>query len=283
MRRVTIARLELSAAVLLSQLILRVQTCLNYCQLPVHLWTDSAVALACIRGDPAKWKDFVGNRVALIQELVPQAQWHHVPGTENPADLASRGLFPRELRDRRLWWEGPGWLRRPPDSWPTGFPEVPDGAELEAWCVAGSHTVRASESWNLVKKYSSLNRLLRVTARLNRAVAILRRRAKRTDFPLELTPQELEKAMKFWVGETQRLHFSADLKILSERKDVPKSSPLYRLHPFIDSDGLIRLGGRIQLTSLEYGLKHPLILPRASEFSSLVTGETHKLTLHGGV
>ena len=29
---------------------------------------------------------------------------------ENPADCASRGLFPSELLAHDLWWNGPEWL-----------------------------------------------------------------------------------------------------------------------------------------------------------------------------
>ncbi len=32
---------------------------------------------------------------------------------ENPADYASRGLFPSELLDHDLWWNGPAWLKLP--------------------------------------------------------------------------------------------------------------------------------------------------------------------------
>ena len=45
---------------------------------------------------------------------------------ENPADSASRGLFPPELIDHELWWNGPAWLRLPHSSWPlqTGIDKV---------------------------------------------------------------------------------------------------------------------------------------------------------------
>lgn len=44
----------------------------------------------------------------------PQIQWWHVPTTDNPADLASRG---GQVTNTELWWNGPTWLRDP-EMWP---------------------------------------------------------------------------------------------------------------------------------------------------------------------
>ena len=35
----------------------------------------------------------------------------HVPGVENPADLASRGVNPLSLANNSLWLNGPTWKR----------------------------------------------------------------------------------------------------------------------------------------------------------------------------
>jgi len=56
------------------------------------MWTDSAILLAWIQGPSTKWKIFVGNRVALIQENKAAATWRHMPTYSNPADLISRGI-----------------------------------------------------------------------------------------------------------------------------------------------------------------------------------------------
>lgn len=36
-----------------------------------------------------------------------EAKWRHIAGKMNPADCASRGLYGDELRDHKLWWNGP--------------------------------------------------------------------------------------------------------------------------------------------------------------------------------
>ena len=51
-------------------------------------------------------------------ELILPDHWHHVAVTDNPANCASRGLFPTELVCRQLWWNGPGWLHKPEALWP---------------------------------------------------------------------------------------------------------------------------------------------------------------------
>ena len=41
---------------------------------------------------------------------MPTDLWAHIPGTDNPADLASRGVNPLSLASSALWWNGPTWL-----------------------------------------------------------------------------------------------------------------------------------------------------------------------------
>ena len=53
------------------------------------------------------------NREQKIRQQ-PQIQWRHVPTTDNPADLASRG---GQVTNAELWWNGPTWLRDP-EMWP---------------------------------------------------------------------------------------------------------------------------------------------------------------------
>ncbi|XP_035232408.1 uncharacterized protein LOC118204190, partial [Stegodyphus dumicola] len=94
-KRVTIPRLELCAAVLLARLLkVRVISALEISVNNVYLWSDSMIVLSWIQKEPYQLKTFVANRVATIQELTNGHQWRHVSSKENPSDLISRGLDP---------------------------------------------------------------------------------------------------------------------------------------------------------------------------------------------
>ena len=102
-KRLSIPRLELCGAQVLAQLI---QHAKEVFQLPlsdIFAWTDSTIVPAWLAGNPRRFKTYVGNRVSAIVDQIPPDRWNHVAGTENPADCASRGLFPLELLEHELW------------------------------------------------------------------------------------------------------------------------------------------------------------------------------------
>ncbi|XP_074107706.1 uncharacterized protein LOC141532972 [Cotesia typhae] len=124
-KRLTIPRLELSAAVLLAQLIRHTQSTLELQNNPVFLWTDSSVTLAWVKINPMKWKEYVGNRVEAIHQATPNAIWRLTSGKLNPADCASRGLNAFQLIQNPLWWTGPPWLTQSPEYWPISVAPSP--------------------------------------------------------------------------------------------------------------------------------------------------------------
>ena len=75
-----------------------------------HCWLDSMVALAWIKSDAHRWKTFVANRVAQIQQLTEPLCWSHCPGKDNPADLVTRGVFAEQLITSDTWLKGPVYL-----------------------------------------------------------------------------------------------------------------------------------------------------------------------------
>ena len=101
-KRLTIPRLELCGARLLAQLLHHVQGVFHLPVDSVYAWTDGMIVLSWLVGNPRRFKTYIGNRVSHTIELIPPDRWNHVKGTDNPADCASRGLFPSELLDHEL-------------------------------------------------------------------------------------------------------------------------------------------------------------------------------------
>ena len=120
LKRSTIPRLELLAALILARLVVRVKEALQpVAQVnEVFCWTDSMTTLHWIKGIDKEYKQFVQNRVTEIRQLIPIESWNHCPGYENPADLPSRGMSAEALQESQIWWHGPPWLLEGKDEWP---------------------------------------------------------------------------------------------------------------------------------------------------------------------
>jgi hypothetical protein len=118
--KTSIPRLELLSAVVAANLWTEVQTALRKEPTRVAFWTDSQTSLCWIRGDASKYKTFVSNRIQKVQELTDKSLWRFCPGTDNPADIVSRGCFPHELVENQLWLHGPKWITDESE-WPPRF------------------------------------------------------------------------------------------------------------------------------------------------------------------
>ncbi len=117
-KRLTIPRLELCGAQLLARLLHHVRSVLSISLSHVFAWTDSTIVLNWLDGSPRRFKTYVGNRISTIIDLIPFERWRHVRSADNPADCSSRGLYPSELINHTLWWNGPAWLKEHSTQWP---------------------------------------------------------------------------------------------------------------------------------------------------------------------
>ncbi|XP_011858260.1 PREDICTED: uncharacterized protein LOC105555830 [Vollenhovia emeryi] len=283
LKRLTIPRLELTAALLLSKLVKYVHATLKMDIEETYLWTDSQVTLTWIKTHSSRWKDYVRNRVSQIQELTTHAHWKFVPGTINPVDCASRGVTTAQLEDHTLWWAGPPWLAQPKDRWPAQPTCSDEQCTTESRLGVSLFTtnMKVDYDWDLIYKYSSLNRLLRITALCQ---VFIRRMRNRQDSPQasHISVADLEQAKVFWIKVTQSTFFAHELKMLSSQSRLATSHPFSRLTAFIDHQGVARVGGRLKNSTLNYEGKHPAILPRHSRLSELIISWSHQRTLHGG-
>ena len=293
----TLPRLELLGALLGTRLARFVLQALNNREIATNYWLDSQVALAWIKGDTNRLKQFVKNRVASIRQVSGGSQWRYCPTKENPADLASRGAPAVKLVDSRLWWEGPEWLRKDSVHWPTGRREL-DEAESDALnqelklkpAVAKLTTVAVvgegpRVDWNL-DRVATYQRLIGRTAYTLRAIDVMRKKRTRytTTGRIALSAEECTRAELQVLRWVQADAYSEDTNRLCNRKPLGKSSTIARLNPQWDpTDRLIRVAARIEPALREQEIDPPILLPSKHPVVTMLIQHTHRLLHHAGV
>ena len=61
------------------------------------------------------------------------------------------------------------------------------------------------------------------------------------------------------------------MNALQNGKELPKTSKLLPLKPWLDEDGILRLGGRLQFAEfLHFSTRHPIVLPRKEWIATLI-------------
>ena len=108
---------------------------LDYEKISQVYWSDSKVVLGYISNEARRFHVYVANRVQQIKEHTNTAQWHYVVSSENPADIASRGLNADEFVNNATWLNGPEflWKENIPQSKPENFSDMvsPEDPELK--------------------------------------------------------------------------------------------------------------------------------------------------------
>ena len=286
-KRLSIPQLELCGAQVLARLLQHVKEVLQLPLSDVFAWTDSTIVLSWLTGNPRRFKTYVGNRVSSIVDQIPPDRWNHVLGIENPADCASRGVSPSELLEHELWWKGPPWLKLTPSYWPNQHSisvELPPEEEREICLVT---TIPSKQPVVPLDRYSTFTRLQRVTAWSLRFVNNCQpskgtrlESATVTGSP-RLTVAELVAADGYWVKLSQEDYFSAEIASLQANQRLPNSC-LLSLHPFLDSDGVLRVGGRESNSKLSYSKMRPIILHGKHPLTKLIVHSEHQRMLHAG-
>lgn len=279
----TLARLELCGMTLLSKLIHRMRKTIAKPVDRITLWSDSTICIHWLALEPQSLSTFVGNRTAVIRDLTHDLTWKHIRGADNPADVISRGLAPDEIKDCKLWWEGPSFLQRPQHEWPEPVLTInEDDPEVQSE-VKRSFAVFPLDhlSYLVDARFSSVRKLVNTFAYMLRLGT---RREERIQGAITIA--ETEKAERIVLRLVQKLHFPEDYKQLAEQKAaqlpqaVSKRSRLASLSPFLDDNDLMRVRGRLsaclQFSELQ---KHQIILPNC-HFSTCLVRQIHEDTLH---
>jgi hypothetical protein len=282
-KQLTIPKLDLQSTLLGTRMVKAIQTEHYYEISETHIWSDSTTVVQWIRNSSARHPQFIANRIAEILDLTKPSQWHHIPGKVNTADDGSHGLAANMLTESCRWLNGPAFLLLPREMWPelsiehsVWAGEIDTSSQASEVCDAGTTALIE------VERYSSWNRLWHVIAWLKRFVRNCR--GTKSDRKLgTLSVNEKVEAENHLIRMLQEALFAKEIKALQNGMDIPCLSPLRKLVPFLDSDGILHSRGRIGKSTIQCSAKYPIISSPKYYFTKLILLQRHNEAHHVGL
>lgn len=279
-KAISLPRLELAAALLLSQLIDKIRLAIDTTDMRTLLWSDFTITLNWIASHSRRWSTFVANRVGEIQRLTEQSSWRHVKSLDNPADVLSRGMLPNELINLDLWWHGPDYLKLPEREWPSGeFRILTEGVPEQRVVCSVAVSSDCNVVNELIDKHSNLNKACRIVSYCLRF--FMPKGSKPST--VKVSPQEISHSLNLLCKGVQRQVFHKEYDSLIRHESISSSSKLNSLAPFMKDDGLIRVGGRLKSSELSFDACHQIVLPRDHTLTKLIIENEHSRNMHSGV
>uniref|UniRef100_H2YFC4 Integrase zinc-binding domain-containing protein n=1 Tax=Ciona savignyi TaxID=51511 RepID=H2YFC4_CIOSA len=131
-----------------------------------------------------------------------------------------------------------------------------------------------------LSRFSSFEKLQRVLAWLARFKCYIAQRRWRSS-PVRMS--ELFSSFAEIIGSLRDFpDFASALAAVSRPcVSYKRSRPLFRLRPIL-MKGVLRVGGRLELSSFDNDVKHPIILPSRHVGTSLLVNHCHVVAGHSG-
>lgn len=284
---VSLPRLELNAAVLLTQLMTYVCEIFQY-DGPLYLYSDSMVVLHWLQTEPGKFKIYVANRIKYIQDNTKPESWRYVKSKENPADIPSRGLTASEFIKCTLWKYGPHWLTDPIATHPQplhSFEENLEDVQIETRTKSLMISTQKTPLFDLATKntelrFSTLPKTLRLLELIHLGVDKFKQKNKVKKAMKGILPpycmKTQNKILLQLIKEQQQATWPEEISALKNKEGLPKSSKLTCLIPYLDRNGLMKTKGRLRKH------EHELILLPQCDLTNLIITQKHQDNLCSG-
>lgn len=282
---ISIPRLELEAAVIGARLARSVEASLT---IEIHrklFWSDSRDVLCWINSDHRRYSQYVGHRISEVLEISEAHEWRWVPGKLNSADDATKWNTLPELSSEDRWFKGSEFLWCTEDKWPKS-PDRKSTTENELRPSLLLHHV-LPEPVICVTNFSTWERLCKVIAYVHRFASNCRKKGMESLITTgPLTANELFMSERTLIRLAQSESYPDEVMLLRKPSDlssevIPKTSTLYQLTPWLDSNGILRM--RTRIAACDYATddaKNPIILARKHPTTSLIIDHYHRKYHH---
>ncbi|KAM8718255.1 hypothetical protein ACLKA7_000957 [Drosophila subpalustris] len=187
-KALSVPRLELQAAVLGVRLKNAILANHQVNPKEVHLWSDSKTVINWIHSDSRRYKQYVAHRVSEILESTNVAEWKWIPGTKNPADVATRMS---SKVDPAIWINGPSFLRSNTCKWPEQPKDLNEHDQTDEQRQRFVYVATENTTLDMINKFNKYEKLLRVLCWVRRAVDLFKNRSSAIKKSKTLTALEI--------------------------------------------------------------------------------------------
>lgn len=282
----TIPRLELCAAVLAVEVAQVIVEQLKLQLDHINFYSDSRVVLGYINNETKRFFTYVANRVARIRSFSTPSHWFYVRSEMNPADVGTRGIQPSDM-------QGSTWLRGPEmpcfsekepaqvvdETYPLINPEV--DKEVRTNKLEVDQAVHAGLDDARFSRFSSWESLISALVYLRKIIQ-RHRNAKSASFSKINDADLFLDTERIVIKDVQGRVYQEEISCLKSSKPLSKSSPIFTLDPYIDTDGLLRVGGRLKRLQTDVMFKNPIVLPAKHHITTLIARKCHQDVKHQG-
>lgn len=258
----------------------------------IKFYTDSNVVLGYIYNQTKRFYVYVSNRVERIRKSSRPEQWHYVPSESNPADHATRPLSASAFANSS-WLTGPEFLldhteKSTAEVFSLQDPENDPEIRPEVKTFLTRSDQRATLDCQRFERFSKWTTLVCDMARLVHIAHCYHTKSSDTDCrgwhlcQKPLSAKDIAESELIIIRSVQQNVFSKEIKCIYDKQDIPKNSPIANLNPFIDSHGMLRVGGHLNKAKLGEQEQNPLIIPGRHHLSTLLIRHYHERVKHQG-
>nr|pir hypothetical protein Y48C3A.a - Caenorhabditis elegans [Caenorhabditis elegans] len=228
----------------------------------VIFFTDSSCASYWILSNKTT-RQWVSNRVETIYQVKEKfatdgitSSFRHCPTKDNPADIATRGMSTNELQNCSFWFNGPEFLKEPPENWPRKVERSPESVKEFKEIV---HSEIIDPKTKKPKK-SMLPKLEKTTESESLTILLMDLNTKGKS----ITTPDGKNVIQQHYGELEAegISFPANLNI------------------YTDKDGLKRIRKRVKSSVLPAEAHEPIVIHNKHVLAELIMRETHEINGH---
>ena len=94
--------------------------------------------------------------------------------------------------------------------------------------------------------------------------------------------REIQTAEMEIIESVERRYLGKEIVLLSKQKKLESNNKLFKLDPYVDAQGVLRVGGRIRKSLIQQEIQHTVLLSKDCRITNLIVSWCHDQVAHAG-